>query len=142
MSFDFTFIRQDIKTEIEWDVEWDFDKEVDKDFDIDVDVKVDVDGNGSDLELVLKDLDAGDGGVALIADTTAIEDTMSTATLTAITDNVIVQADSQALDRNAAFPDQIGKLDSDTWAEIDIGVDYKAYDFAIVTVNMEAFVDG
>lgn len=141
MSFDFTFIRQDIKTEIEWDVEWDFDKEVDKDFDIDVDVKVDVDGNGSDLELVLKDLDAGDGGVALIADTTAIEDTMSTATLTAITDNVVVQADSSALDSTAAGLKD-GRLDSDTWAEIDIGVDYKAYDFAIVTVNMEAFVEG
>lgn len=140
-SFDFNFdsykldVKQDIDTYIDWDVDTRFDVNINKDVDVDIDVDTDVEDNGSLIEAVIKDIGHNVNGVTATADTTSIEDTISTADLTAFTENVLV-------DLHATAADSGNYYDSGTFTEINVGIDAIKGELAVLTLSMQALADG
>ena len=161
-SFDYEVdIKQDIETYIDWDVDTKFTVDIKKDIDIKVDVDVDVKDQGSIITAVVKDFgdlgggwdydpkasSDGDGSngpsVGIVADTTAIEDVLSTAELMVQTENTVAQLSAGAFDRSATpYADDWGYFDSATFTEINLGIDHVEGKFSIVTLDMQALVDG
>ena len=145
-NYDFEVdIKQDIETYIDWDVDTKITLDIEKDIDVDVDVDIDVKDNGSVVTAEVKDFgysfDPSD--VVIVGDTTAVEDTLSTAQLGIQSDNVGVQLEAGAFDKQATdFASDWGYTDSGTFTEINLGVDHVNGAFTIITLDMQAMVDG
>ena len=163
-------IKQDIDTYIDWDVDTDIDVNIDKDIDIKIDADVDVKDQGALVTAIVKDIDLKDGGydpypqpasaeggdgdgdgdgdldldALVIADTTAIENVLSSSSLTVKTTNTFADLSSQALDMSAT---EFGKdyypiFDSATFTEINLGIDNVVGEYTVITLDMQALVDG
>lgn len=140
-------VKQDIETYIDWDVDTDIKVDIEKDVDIDINVDIDVKDNGALIEAVIKDIGplGGLGEVLVQADTQTVENVLSTSNLLATTGagGVSVDLSSTALDRSASpYAGEHKYFDSATFTEINIGVDKVAFEGTIITLNMEALVDG
>ena len=138
-------IKQDIDTYIDWDVDTDINVDIKKDVDIKVDADVDVKDQGALIELVVKDIDLkhDEGGAIVVADTTAIENVLSSSTLQVQTTNTFADLSANALDQQASpYAMDYGYFDSATFTEINLGIDNVQGEYTIVTLNMEALVDG
>lgn len=140
-SFDFDYdkyvldVKQDIETYVDWDVDMKFNVDIDKDVDVNIDVDTDIKDNGSLIEAVIKDIAENASGLTVIADTTSVEDTISSADLTAFTENVLADLHSLAADNGHYY-------DSGTFTEISVGIDSIKGELAVLTLNMQALVDG
>jgi hypothetical protein len=157
-------IKQDIETYIDWDVDTDIDVDIKKDVDIKIDADVDVKDQGALLNVIVKDIDlkddhdydpypastsddGGDGGVPdafITGGTTAIENVLSSSDVTVATTNTFADLSAQALDQSAT---QYGNpdypyFDSATFTEINLAIDNVVGEYTIITLDMQALVDG
>ena len=140
-------IKQDIETYIDWDVDTKINVDIEKDVDVDINVDIDVKDNGALIEAIVKDIGplGGLAPVSVTANTSSIENVLSQSSLDANTGGVHLDLSANALDRSASefvsdyhYP----YFDSATFTEINIGVDKVAFEGTIITLNMEALVDG
>ena len=145
-SYDFDVdIKQDIETYIDWDVDTDIKVDINKDIDIKIDADIDVKDQGALVTAVIKDIDLkyGEGGGAVIADTTAIENVLSSSSLTVQTTNTFTDLSATALDQSASpYAGYYDYFDSATFTEINLGIDNVQGEYTIITLDMQALVDG